>query len=600
MYINKIEIENVGPISNFSLQAELTENNNPKPIIAVGKNGSGKSILIAHIVNALLAIKQTRYSNLEIEDGRAYKFRTPRYVRAGKEYSYSLVEIDNKIKVEEWQLTRSKNSIHANFKSTEKDTSWEKIPEKENSQITNTAHLYEEETLELLNMQSLLYFPANRYEEPAWLNYDNLTNKVEHTDLKNIGGRSDRPLIALNPMKINNSWILDIVYQAYVKEIIPLKDDGQHKVYIRNHDGECNKMFNAVMTIFSEVIRVDERVTIDIGTRKSRIINLSIDGKLIIPNIFQLSTGELQLINMFVSILRDYDHSHAKFTEIDDVKGIVIIDEIDTHLHVTHQIEVLPKLIKMFPKVQFLITTHSPLFLLGLSNQLGEENIDIIEMPTGIKIKASQFTEFIDAYEVFCKTEKYKEDMRERILQSMVPIVLVEGAIDIKYIKHVATVFGKTSLIEKIHLEDGDGHGNLSNLWKGVFAKNNKFCQHLPHKVLLLYDGDQRVKKANCGKAQKISMPFLEQNPIKKGIENLFSEKTIRKIEKELPQSIDKIPAYVKTERGKNVAVEEKIDINTNEKSTVLKWICENGTREDFENFIGILDIIESFVSESD
>ena len=42
------------------------------------------------------------------------------------------------------------------------------------------------------------------------------------------------------------------------------------------------------------------------------------------------------------------------------VSGIVLIDEIDIHLHVEMQKDILPLLTRVFPNIQFIVTTHSP------------------------------------------------------------------------------------------------------------------------------------------------------------------------------------------------------------------------------------------------
>lgn len=49
--------------------------------------------------------------------------------------------------------------------------------------------------------------------------------------------------------------------------------------------------------------------------------------------------------------------------------GIVLIDEIDMHLHPSWQKRVISVLCKIFPKVQFIFTTHSPSVLSNISNQ---------------------------------------------------------------------------------------------------------------------------------------------------------------------------------------------------------------------------------------
>jgi hypothetical protein len=46
---------------------------------------------------------------------------------------------------------------------------------------------------------------------------------------------------------------------------------------------------------------------------------------------------------------------------LDAISGIVLIDEIDLHLHPEWQRTILPSLAKAFPKLQFVCTTHSPL-----------------------------------------------------------------------------------------------------------------------------------------------------------------------------------------------------------------------------------------------
>lgn len=47
------------------------------------------------------------------------------------------------------------------------------------------------------------------------------------------------------------------------------------------------------------------------------------------------------------------------------LRGIVLIDEVDEHLHPSWQRDIIPRLRKTFPLVQFLITTHSPMTLVN-------------------------------------------------------------------------------------------------------------------------------------------------------------------------------------------------------------------------------------------
>ncbi len=53
--------------------------------------------------------------------------------------------------------------------------------------------------------------------------------------------------------------------------------------------------------------------------------------------------------------------------DADKMEGLVLIDEIDIHLHPTWQVTLIQALKTTFPRVQFVVTTHSPMVLPGLN-----------------------------------------------------------------------------------------------------------------------------------------------------------------------------------------------------------------------------------------
>lgn len=72
----------------------------------------------------------------------------------------------------------------------------------------------------------------------------------------------------------------------------------------------------------------------------------------------QFSEGERALVALVADIAR-----RAALTDHDpplEAPGVVLIDEIDLHLHPGWQREVLPRLTATFPNMQFITTTHSP------------------------------------------------------------------------------------------------------------------------------------------------------------------------------------------------------------------------------------------------
>ncbi|MBN8613208.1 MAG: AAA family ATPase [Deltaproteobacteria bacterium] len=53
--------------------------------------------------------------------------------------------------------------------------------------------------------------------------------------------------------------------------------------------------------------------------------------------------------------------------KLKDIEGLVLLDEIDLYLHPTWQAEFVPALRRIFPKVQFVVSTHSPVVLAGVA-----------------------------------------------------------------------------------------------------------------------------------------------------------------------------------------------------------------------------------------
>ncbi|MDR1135345.1 MAG: AAA family ATPase [Clostridiales Family XIII bacterium] len=80
----------------------------------------------------------------------------------------------------------------------------------------------------------------------------------------------------------------------------------------------------------------------------------------------EMADGYSAILNILAEILMQIDNGKA--TPDYDKPGICLIDEIETHLHVELQKRILPFLIKIFPKMQFFVTTHSPFVITSLDN----------------------------------------------------------------------------------------------------------------------------------------------------------------------------------------------------------------------------------------
>ncbi|MTJ49870.1 AAA family ATPase [Dolichospermum sp. UHCC 0259] len=93
----------------------------------------------------------------------------------------------------------------------------------------------------------------------------------------------------------------------------------------------------------------------------------------------QLSDAEKTLLMIVVDIARRLAILNPSITNPSELlekgTGIILIDEIDLHLHPQWQRIVIPSFRKTFPNCQFIVTTHSPQVL----SEVNRENVFILE-----------------------------------------------------------------------------------------------------------------------------------------------------------------------------------------------------------------------------
>ena len=79
----------------------------------------------------------------------------------------------------------------------------------------------------------------------------------------------------------------------------------------------------------------------------------------------ELSSGNRSILNLVSDIIIRLFYQQPKVTDPSELRGIVLIDEIDLHLHPKAQRDLVVTLSETFPLIQFIVTTHSPIPLLG-------------------------------------------------------------------------------------------------------------------------------------------------------------------------------------------------------------------------------------------
>ncbi len=113
---------------------------------------------------------------------------------------------------------------------------------------------------------------------------------------------------------------------------------------------------------------------------ESRVMVVMVDGT-VIP-FEHLSDGQRTMLGLFCDLARRAAvlNPHFGGNASTETAGVVLIDELDLHLHPNWQRRIVEGLRKTFPKVQFICTTHSPFLIQSLRS--GEELIMLDGQPT--------------------------------------------------------------------------------------------------------------------------------------------------------------------------------------------------------------------------
>ena len=92
-----------------------------------------------------------------------------------------------------------------------------------------------------------------------------------------------------------------------------------------------------------------------------------------------------------------------------DIQGIVLIDEIETHLHIELQKKVLPFLISFFPNLQFVVSSHSPFILNSISNAV------VYDLEKNIRVEDLSGYSLEGIVEGYFRQDKYSEEVKSRL-----------------------------------------------------------------------------------------------------------------------------------------------------------------------------------------
>lgn len=354
-YITKLTIENLRHIDNALI--ELTEQER-KHLIITGRNGSGKTSFL----NAL------------------------------KSYLYS-IETDKFNSIEDWQILLEKKRVV--LKNSENITE-------------NMDEVYRQ--IEQLEQLIGNYFKGVK---PTFNTKVNIINEYKKGNFIVAFFDAKRAVKMIEPDAIRKieskvSYNIDAnPSNVFVQFLVNLKAEQA----FANQEGD-SKTVNKISTWFEHLEMNLQNLF------ESKSLKINFDFKTL--NMYftednkskysfnTLSDGFSSVINIVSELILRMENK-VKVETSYEVAGIVLIDEIETHLHVSLQKKILPFLINLFPNIQFIVSTHSPFVLNSVSNAI------IYDLENKLRIDDLSGLSYEGIVESYFYNSQYGEELEKRL-----------------------------------------------------------------------------------------------------------------------------------------------------------------------------------------
>lgn len=135
-----------------------------------------------------------------------------------------------------------------------------------------------------------------------------------------------------------------------------------------------------------------------------------LDFKIIMPNrepfgLNEMADGYSALLKIVIELMMRMEN-RADIAY--DAPGIVLIDEVEAHLHIELQKRALPFLTGMFPNIQFIVSTHSPFVISSI------ENVVIYDLENQQCLEDLSAYSYEGIVEYYFNTDMYSDKIKSR------------------------------------------------------------------------------------------------------------------------------------------------------------------------------------------
>ena len=358
VFLTDIEIKKVRHLENISIPLDKEKR---KHLILTGKNGSGKTSILEALVKYFLYVTSDNYYSIEYVNNRY------------KEYNDQLDNL-KKQKDSDEKIVKI-NNIEKSIGAWKKDYEiWN------NGAIANINSIsFLQNKFKQGNFIFAYYKAEREFQVEKYKNIEKIQFQDKYSITDNPGAKLTKYLVDLKAT------------QAFSKD----------NVKVEKIDRWFHEFENILKTIFEDAaleLRFnDETFQFSICESGREPFDFN-----------TMSSGYSAVFDIINDLIIRMEARSGLRTEF-DMEGVVLVDEIETHLHLELQKKILPILTKLFPNIQFVITTHSPFILSSLDNAViyDLENKTLVENG----LKNLPYEGIVEGY---FKADKLSEELREK------------------------------------------------------------------------------------------------------------------------------------------------------------------------------------------
>ncbi|EGH22383.1 MULTISPECIES: AAA family ATPase [Pseudomonas syringae group genomosp. 2] len=354
MEIKSFKLVNVGRFSDLEVALAPTERHASKVTVLVGNNGAGKTTLLKSVATSLswlVARVRTpkgagsRIDEDMVQNGTATSSITIRIEDV-------LISDDEINPLEsEWAITATRKGRNATSSTVLSELNRladgyrSKLTEKSDTSLPLLAFYPVERSVIEIPLKVLARHTFDQLD-----GYDNALGRG--VDFRRFFEWFREREDSENETGISTELLNELSQKILI-------DTELWKVLTREHASSRDRQLTAVRTAVEAFMPGLTKLRV---RRKPRL-HMAIDKEGKTLNVSQLSQGEKSMMALVGDIARRLAMMNPALENPLHGNGIVLIDEVDLHLHPKWQRSLIAQLTTTFPNCQFLLTTHSPLVI---------------------------------------------------------------------------------------------------------------------------------------------------------------------------------------------------------------------------------------------